>query len=553
MKKARKRVIIGDFSLEKLQKVVVGAMIVAMGMIVGMGYAQGATTEKRVTGAGSWTWVGDIEKFVAENDMLLVNAEYGERRAVICSEVKGLEYAEGWEFSLLAHESVDLSDGGMTFVALSTSINVLDSGTYGLMVTLTGAKGEREIRVESVIGGARRTIGSKGVAMVPHPNGLLQYIKMRMTLDNGVLRLSELDEDGEGSELISVAFGRKAEWRYVGLMAELPNGENVLNMGVEGIEIVVGYEDEEGEDGDEEDGGGGSGGTSGGSGISGTKGSSEWRGRLVINEIMGAGVPASADYVEIMNIGGETIDIGGMMIGKVTGTGRMSAKRIGEDDEVVALEDGEMVALTRDVESVVERYGEGSIREMEKMPTLAAEGTVMLLDADTAVVDSVRYWKKWHHPLVKTGKGVALERIDAKGASNDGDNWTSGSVMENGGTPGRANSASKKSGGEIGMSMNSNLIEPNGGGMRAAESLKLKVSLEGRESGVTMEVYDVGGRLRAVPYNNVAVSGGSCELEWNGRDMNGRVVGGETYVVVVTVWSATGGERRMRCACTVVD
>ena len=77
MKKARKRVIIGDFSLEKLQKVVVGAMIVAMGMIVGMGYAQGATTEKRVTGAGSWTWVGDIEKFVAENDMLLVNAEYG--------------------------------------------------------------------------------------------------------------------------------------------------------------------------------------------------------------------------------------------------------------------------------------------------------------------------------------------------------------------------------------------------------------------------------------------------------------------------------------------
>ena len=37
------------------------------------------------------------------------------------------------------------------------------------------------------------------------------------------------------------------------------------------------------------------------------------------------------------------------------------------------------------------------------------------------------------------------------------------------------------------------------------------------------------------------------------RDMNGRVVGGETYVVVVTVWSATGGERRMRCACTVVD
>ena len=90
------------------------------------------------------------------------------------------------------------------------------------------------------------------------------------------------------------------------------------------------------------------------------------------------------------------------------------------------------------------------------------------------------------------------------------------------------------------MSMNSNLIEPNGGGMRAAESLKLKVSLEGRESGVTMEVYDVGGRLRAVPYNNVAVSGGSCELEWNGRDMNGRVVGGETYVVVVTVWNVLG-------------
>ena len=64
---------------------------------------------------------------------------------------------------------------------------------------------------------------------------------------------------------------------------------------------------------------------------------------------------------------------------------------------------------------------------------------IRLHRADDAVIDEVLYDPSWHNDALAATDGIALERIDPAGPSEEATNWASSEASE-GGTPGRVNS-----------------------------------------------------------------------------------------------------------------
>ena len=109
------------------------------------------------------------------------------------------------------------------------------------------------------------------------------------------------------------------------------------------------------------------------------------------------------------------------------------------------LEAGGYLLLTKSVDAVTSFYpieDEEALCEMPKLPVLANTASTLVLfrTADGVVIDEVAYTSKWHAPSIKNKKGVALERINPEGATQDPKNWTSASALAGYGTPGYRNS-----------------------------------------------------------------------------------------------------------------
>ena len=81
----------------------------------------------------------------------------------------------------------------------------------------------------------------------------------------------------------------------------------------------------------------------------------------------------------------------------------------------------------------------------------------------------------------------------------------------------------------------------------------MEVEMRECGGGVTMTIYDAEGRPVARPYNNVAAGNGLMTLTWDGRDADGVIVGGRTYIVVVETWDTGGRSWTRKETVTVVE
>jgi hypothetical protein len=118
-------------------------------------------------------------------------------------------------------------------------------------------------------------------------------------------------------------------------------------------------------------------------------------GELVITEICHTPIDATGEWIEVMNIAGETLDYLGTLI----------------------------------------RPGERHIQYPNL--TLPDDGGTALLTLFDDTLDLVRYNKCWHDGPEKSSSGYSLERIDPLRESNDPENWMSGTSSW-GATPGTA-------------------------------------------------------------------------------------------------------------------
>ncbi len=164
---------------------------------------------------------------------------------------------------------------------------------------------------------------------------------------------------------------------------------------------------------------------------------------IVFNELLPNPYPGGSEYIELYNRSDRTLTLSGLSVATRKSDGTLSM-RYPLSSISSLLEPADYALLTKSIEGVEDFYLISSPKAMHelKLPVLAntSASVVLFRSKDEEVIDEVRYSSKWHAPSVKNEKGIALERIDPDGDSQDEANWTSASATDGYGTPGYRNS-----------------------------------------------------------------------------------------------------------------
>lgn len=178
---------------------------------------------------------------------------------------------------------------------------------------------------------------------------------------------------------------------------------------------------------------------------------------IIFNELLPDPYTDGSEYIELYNRSGRHHSLKGLSVAvrKTDGSLSTSYKL---SDVAPLLAPGEYALLTKEGEGVYPYYQISYPQNIYKvkLPVLNNNGSTLVLfrTGDQVVIDEVTYSTKWHHSSVRETKGVALERIDPDGETQDEANWTSAAGNAGYGTPGYQNSQymrKKEEGGTTGI------------------------------------------------------------------------------------------------------
>ncbi len=176
--------------------------------------------------------------------------------------------------------------------------------------------------------------------------------------------------------------------------------------------------------------------------------------------------------------------------------------------------------------------------------SLASTGdAVYLADSTGTVIDSVFYDESWHNPNLYDVDGIALERIDPHGPSNDETNWSS-STDVSGGTPGRQNSIFQQAGAgpdDAGITFTPNPFSPDDDGFE--DNLFINYKLEEPDYLLRVRIFDRYGReVRKLADGKQAGFEGS--LIWDGFKDDGSKNRVGIYIVLFEAYNSAEGKNK---------
>ncbi len=274
-----------------------------------------------------------------------------------------------------------------------------------------------------------------------------------------------------------------------------------------------------------------------------------YEGSLIVNELLFNPPPGGADYVELYNATDSVIDLSDVRLAHWVGD---SINRLYSLQGSVAPHD--FVVITTDAAFVASHYivhHLAKIVEVDAMPAYNdAAGTVLVMDADSTVIDRFDYSESMHSRLLRDVEGVALERRSYGAATQDAANWYSAASTAGYGTPTYSNSQSR----ELLYVDNDFLIEPSlfspdGDGYE--DLLNLSWQLQLCDLSANINIYDTHGRLvrhlaRGATLGCVGV------ITWDGLDDAGLHCRQGNYIITIEAYSPSGAKQSIRRVVALV-
>ncbi len=247
-------------------------------------------------------------------------------------------------------------------------------------------------------------------------------------------------------------------------------------------------------------------------------------GDVVINEIMARPQKGQPEWIEIINLMDEPVDLGGWRL-------RDARSVSGPVPDHTRLEPGRLLVLTQ---APLVGLPETAYRVLEDWPSLNNDrDELLLLDYNGGRIDSLEYTVP-----ASAFAGVSLERIQPRLAADDADNWSL-SVDPAGSTPGRRNSVYVETLPEAGtLSIAPNPFSPDGDGYEDFALIHYRLPMKtGR---VHLFVFDIRGR-KVRELLNAAPTGSERTIIWDGRDDAGRFLPLGLYIVHLQAIDAENG------------
>lgn len=265
-------------------------------------------------------------------------------------------------------------------------------------------------------------------------------------------------------------------------------------------------------------------------------------GELIINEVLADPRPGDPKFVEIHNTSSQKyLSLEGWSLAMQVGEGAPQQVRIFGEEGLIFAPLGHL-ALSTDSDRLRLAYPQsaaGEYRQVKGLPSLPiGGGTLLLISPGGQVIESLSYHAALHHPLLRTSKGVSLERIAPFLSAAESGNWHSASSAADYGTPGRRNST------VLGLVKSEQLLEVepqvfDPEGSRGPNFMTIRYSLEQVGWVGSFTIYSAAGREMAV-LGQQQILGSSGLFSWSGTTASGRRVPPGYYLLVAQFWDLSG-------------
>jgi len=262
-------------------------------------------------------------------------------------------------------------------------------------------------------------------------------------------------------------------------------------------------------------------------------------GDVVVNEVLPNPITTSGEYVEVYNRSNKVLSMQGWQMANESNGVVANPRTI--TTEPLLFFPGEHLLLTRNPSVTASQFPQGhSDRFLEvNLPSYTnASGSVVVLDAQGTVIDLFRYDDKMHFPLLRSVKGVSLERQDPERPTDDRTNWHSAAEYAGFGTPGYRNSQYAPAPSPTGeMTIEPAIFSPDNDGYQDVLTIAYRFDLP--EFVGTMRVFDIAGReVRRLMDNQLLGTTGA--VSWDGVMDNGSKARMGPYIVHLEVFNLAG-------------
>lgn len=268
-------------------------------------------------------------------------------------------------------------------------------------------------------------------------------------------------------------------------------------------------------------------------------------GDLILNELLVEPRTGDPKFVELHNTtDSKFLSLTGWALANRNEAGEPSQKRqIGGEGAMLGPKG--YLAVTDEVDRLRLSYPKsaaGNFLQLSSLPSFPISGgTVLLLSGLGEVVEELPYSLDWHHPLLRSAKGVSLERISSSVAVGLSANWHSAASSEDYATPGRKNSTVL--GGEVDaglLQVEPRVFDPEGSSGPTFTTIRYALEEVGWLG--SFRIYGAGGQLVEVLGENQLL-GREGLYAWTGTDGAGNRVRPGYYVLVAQLFDLTGRVR----------
>ncbi|MBL7743206.1 MAG: lamin tail domain-containing protein [Chitinophagaceae bacterium] len=270
-------------------------------------------------------------------------------------------------------------------------------------------------------------------------------------------------------------------------------------------------------------------------------------GEWIINEILFNPRSNAFDYVEFFNNSNKIFDAAKLYIANRNNSGVISSIKALSTTPFYIFP-GDHIVITEEAENLALNY---LVKNPENVLVISSppsfpddEGTVIVLNFQGNVVDEVKYKDDWHFKLIDNAEGVALERIDPAGSSQDAANWHSAASTAGYGTPTYKNSQYKQLPGiDATIDVAPKVFSPDNDGFDDIVTIQYKIDEPGYVANIT--IFDAAGRpvRNLVRNGTLAITG---YWNWDGLDDKGRKLPVGTYIIFTEIFNLQGKKERFK-------
>ena len=270
-------------------------------------------------------------------------------------------------------------------------------------------------------------------------------------------------------------------------------------------------------------------------------------GDILINEVLFNPRTGGAEFVEIVNVSDKVIGLQDWAIQNKSGTTKAISTK------PVIIFPAEYIVFTDNAQNINQEYPFGKPEnyfQMESTPAFNnTSGSVVILNPQAQEMDRLDYLESYHFALLKSFKGVSLERISFTRPTNDERNWTSAAEKVGFATPGYKNSQYNKDGtARTRFEFENEVFSPDNDGFE--DQLILNYSMEAPGYVATIEIYDRRGRLQKTLENNTLLAT-SGTISWDGVTDEGIKARIGPHIYVIHLFNLDGETDVIKLPCIV--